>query len=116
MNEVKNSGVLLDFYHNESYCNKYIIQTFFSMCSTQTQQIQAIETELEGYKRQIQKAQEQNEQLTYMANRIESDITGVKKQINVCRNKNEAIKIEYNTYNRALHETENQLGRVQTVT
>ena len=91
---------------------QYLLLTY----STQTQQIQAIETELEGYKRQIQKAQEQNEQLTYMANRIESDITGVKKQINVCRNKNEAIKIEYNTYNRALHETEVQLGRVQTVT
>lgn len=50
-----------------------------------------------------------------MANRIESDITGVKRQIGICRNKSEAIKIEYNTYSRALHETENQLSRMQTV-
>ena len=85
------------------------------ICSLQNQQIQAIETELEGYKRQILKAQEQNEQLTYMHNRIKSDISAVKKQTAVCLNQHEAIKIEYSTYNRALHETETQLGRVQTV-
>ena len=70
---------------------------------------------MEGYKRQIHKAQEQNEQLTYMSNRIESDITSVKRQVVVCQNKHEAIKIEYSTYSRALNETESQLGRVQTV-
>ena len=87
----------------------------FFYFSLQNQQIQAIETELEGYKRQILKAQEQNEQLTYMYHRIESDISTVKKQIAVCENKHEAIKIEYSTYNRALQETDSQLGRVQTV-
>ena len=75
----------------------------------------AIETELDGYKRQIQKAQEQNEQLTYMHNRIESDISSVKKQIQICLNKQEALKIEYNTYSRALHETEQLLNKASIV-
>ena len=75
----------------------------------------AIETELDGYKRQIQKVQEQNEQLTYMYNRIESDIASVKKQIIICQNKHEALKIEYSTYNRTLYETEAALCRAQTV-
>ena len=75
----------------------------------------SVETELHGYKRQIQKAQEQNEQLTYMHNRIESDVITVKKQIVACQNKQEALKIEYSKYNRALNETEHQLNRAQVV-
>lgn len=75
----------------------------------------SIETELDGYKRQISKAQEQNEHLTYMHNRIESDITSVKKQIGISLNKQEALKIEYSKYSRALNETEHQLSRAQTV-
>ena len=75
----------------------------------------AIETELEGYRRQIKKAQEQNEQLTYMQNRIEGDIAMLKKQIAICQNKHEALKIQYSTYSRTLHETEQQLNRTTTV-
>ncbi|XP_057311737.1 coiled-coil domain-containing protein 40-like [Hydractinia symbiolongicarpus] len=81
--------------------------------NVQKQQILAIETELDGYRKQILKAQEQNEQLTYMYNRIESDITAVKKQITVAQNKHEALKIEYSTYSRTLHETEQFLNRAQ---
>ena len=87
----------------------------FVLYSLQNQRIMAIETELEGYKRQIKKAQEQNEQLTYMHNRIETDIGMVKKQIGISQNKHEALKIEYCTYSRALHETEQQLNRSTTV-
>ena len=75
----------------------------------------AIETEMEGYKRQIKKAQEQNEHLTYMQNRIEGDIVMLKKQIAICQNKHEALKIQYSTYSRTLHETEQQLNRATTV-
>ena len=83
--------------------------------SLQNQSIMAIETELDGYKRQVHKVQEQNEQLTYMHNRIESDISTVKKQIIICQNKHEALRIEYSTYSRTLHETEITLNRAQTV-
>jgi len=82
--------------------------------SSQSEEILAIDTELDGYKRQILKAQEKNEHLTYMHHRIESDITSVKKQIISCQNKHEALKIEYGTYTRALYETEGLLGRANT--
>jgi len=80
----------------------------------QNQKIMAIDTELDGYKRQIKKAQEQNEQLTYMQNRIEGDIAMLKKQIAICQNKHEALKIQYSTYSRTLHDTEQQLNRTTT--
>ena len=75
----------------------------------------AIETELDGYKRQILKAQEQNEQLTYMHNRIENDISSCKKQTRISQNKQETLKIEYSTYSRTLQETEQSLSKAQTV-
>ena len=78
------------------------------------QQQMAIETELGGYKRQIQKAQEQNEQLTYMHNRIEGDIAQVKRQTTISQNKQDTLRIEYSTYSRTLHETEQALTKIQT--
>ena len=81
----------------------------------QSQEIRAIDTELDGFKREITKAQEQNEQLTYMHHRIEGDIANVKKQIVVCQNKQEALKIEYGTYSRTLRETEQFLSKAYTV-
>ena len=83
--------------------------------SLQSQEIRAIDTELDGFKREITKAQEQNEQLTYMHHRIEGDIANVKKQIVVCQNKQEALKIEYGTYSRTLRETEQFLSKAHTV-
>ncbi len=89
--------------------------TFPFVLSLQNQRIMSIETELDGYKRQIKKAQEQNEQLTYMQNRIETDIALLKKQIGICQNKHESLKIQYSTYSRTLYETEQQLNRATTV-
>lgn len=85
------------------------------LCSLQRQRIQAIETEIEGYRKSISKAQEQNEQITLMHNKIEADISMVKKLIGVSRNKQEVLKTEYSKYTRALHETEQQLSRAETV-
>ena len=84
-------------------------------CSLQRQRIQAIETEIEGYRKSISKAQEQNEQITLMHNKIEADISMVKKLISISRTKQETLKTEYSKYTRTLHETEQQLGRAQTV-
>ncbi|CAH3039798.1 unnamed protein product [Pocillopora meandrina] len=82
--------------------------------SLQRQRIQAIETEIEGYRKSISKAQEQNEQITLMHNKIEADITMVKKLVAVSRNKQEVLKTEYSKYSRTLHETEQQLNRAET--
>lgn len=89
--------------------------TLSLLCSLQRQRIQAIETEIEGYRKSISKAQEQNEQITLMHNKIEADISMVKKLIGVSRSKQEVLKTEYSKYTRALHETEQQLSRAETV-
>lgn len=75
----------------------------------------AIETEIEGYKKSISKAQEQNEKITLLHNKIEADISVVKKQIGISRTKTEALKTEYSTYTRALHDTEQKLSKAHTV-
>ena len=83
--------------------------------SLQRQRILAIETEIEGYKKSISKAQEQNEQITMTQIKIESDISMVKKLMSISKTKLEALKTEYSTYTRTLHQTEQQLNRAQTV-
>ena len=95
-------------------CQSIVLECFFYI-SLQNQKLMNIDTELDGYRRQIKKTQEQNEQLTYMQNRIEGDIAMLKKQIALCQNKHEALKIQYSTYSRTLHETEQQLNRTTTV-
>lgn len=105
------SAIWLHLTYN-SDCNKFLKSLTFSL---QRQRIQAIETEIEGYRKSISKAQEQNEQITLMHNKIEADISMVKKLIAVSRNKQEVLKTEYSKYSRTLHETEQQLNRAETV-
>ncbi len=83
--------------------------------SLQLERIKTIETELDGYRNSISKAQATNEQLTLMQNRIEADISMVKKMIGVSLNKQEILKTEYSKYNRMLHETEQALNKAKTV-
>lgn len=75
----------------------------------------SLETEIEGYKKSIFKEQEQNEKLTLILNKTERDIETVKKQLNQCQAKHDALKAEYATYTRMLHETEQALNRAVTV-
>lgn len=82
--------------------------------SLQQERIKTIETELDGYRKSIAKAQGTNEQLTLMQNRIEADISMVKKLIGVSLNKQEILKTEYSKYTRMLHETEQSLNRAKT--
>lgn len=77
----------------------------------QEQKILSMETEMEGYKRSIQKEQEQNEKLTLILSKTERDIETVKKQLVTCQAKFDALKAEYTTYTRMLHETEQALNR-----
>ncbi|XP_028395247.1 coiled-coil domain-containing protein 40-like [Dendronephthya gigantea] len=80
----------------------------------QKERIKTIETELDGYRNSISKAQATNEQLTLMQNRIEADISMVKKLTSVSLNKQEILKTEYSKYSRMLHETEQALNKAKT--
>ncbi|WAQ97414.1 CCD40-like protein [Mya arenaria] len=82
--------------------------------SQQQQKVLSLETEIEGYKKSIQKEQEQNEKLTLILNKTERDIETVKKQLTQCQAKHDALKSEYATYTRILHETEQSLNRAMT--
>ena len=75
----------------------------------------SLETEIEGYKKSIQKEQEQNEKLTFVQNKTEVDIATVKKLLQQAQDKHDALKNEYATYTRMLNETEQALGRANTV-
>ncbi|CAH1795383.1 unnamed protein product, partial [Owenia fusiformis] len=80
----------------------------------QQQRIMSLETEIDGYKRSIQKEQEQNEKLTLILNKTEVDIATVRKLMSICQAKQEALKSEYATFTRMLHETEQALNRANT--
>ncbi|XP_076453125.1 coiled-coil domain-containing protein 40-like [Babylonia areolata] len=77
----------------------------------QEQKILSLETEMDGYKKSIQKEQEQNEKLTLILAKTERDIDSVRKQLTQCNNRFDALKAEYTTYTRMLHETEQALNR-----
>lgn len=81
----------------------------------QRQQIKSLETEVEGYKKQIAKEEEHNEKLTLVLNKCEVDIATSKKLLDICSRKMDALKTEYSTYTRMLHETEEALNRATTV-
>lgn len=75
----------------------------------------SLETEIEAYKKTISKEQEQNEKLTLILNKTETDIATIKKMFNQCQAKHDALKAEYATYTRMLHETEQALNRASMV-
>ena len=83
--------------------------------SLQKERIKTIETELDGYRNSIAKAQGTNEQLTLMQNRVEADISMVKKLTGASLNKQEILKTEYSKYSRMLHETEQALNKAKMV-
>ena len=87
----------------------------FQLYSQQEQKILSLETEMEGYKKSIQKEQEQNEKLTLILAKTERDIESVKKQLTQCQARFDALKAEYTIYTRMLHETEQALNRATAV-
>ena len=81
----------------------------------QQQRIMSLETEIEGYKKSISKEQEENEKVTMVLSKMEADIATVRKMLTQCMTKHDALKNEYATYTRMLHETETALQRASTV-
>ena len=81
----------------------------------QKQRILSLDTEVEVFKRHISKEQELNEKLMMVLNKTEQEIAMVKKLMQQCNAKYDALKNEYATYSRMLHETEQALFRANTV-
>ncbi|KAM4691865.1 coiled-coil domain-containing protein 40 [Rhinophrynus dorsalis] len=76
------------------------------------QDLRSMYAEIETYKKSATKEEDKNEQLTFMLNRAESDAAMSKKLITQCQARQEALRIEFSTYMRTLHETEQALSRV----
>ncbi|XP_041363110.1 coiled-coil domain-containing protein 40-like [Gigantopelta aegis] len=79
--------------------------------SEQQRLILSLQTEIEGYKKSINKEQEQNERLCLILSKTERDIETVKKQLTQCQAKHDALKSEYTTFSRMMYETEQALSR-----
>lgn len=80
----------------------------------QQQRILSLDTEIEGYKKSISSEQEGNEKWTMVLSKTEQDIATSRKLMAQCLAKHEALKNEYATYTRMLHETEQALARANT--
>uniref|UniRef100_A0A7M4FLL4 Coiled-coil domain 40 molecular ruler complex subunit n=1 Tax=Crocodylus porosus TaxID=8502 RepID=A0A7M4FLL4_CROPO len=74
-------------------------------------QLTSMEMEIEIYKKSITKEEERNELLATILNRSENDANMSRKLIAQCLAKQDALQVEFSTYTRALHETEQALGR-----
>uniref|UniRef100_A0A8C3SSG8 Coiled-coil domain containing 40 n=1 Tax=Chelydra serpentina TaxID=8475 RepID=A0A8C3SSG8_CHESE len=72
-------------------------------------QLKSLETEIQVYKKSITKEEERNELLASILNRSENDANMSKKLIAQCTAKQDALKVEFSTYTRTLHETEQAL-------
>ena len=94
---------------------KNINFSFYKKKSEQQQRILSLETEIEGFKKSIYKEQEQNEKLMTINSKTENDITTMKRLLQICQDRHDALKNEYATYSRMLHETEQALNRANTV-
>uniref|UniRef100_A0A8C4WJG6 Coiled-coil domain 40 molecular ruler complex subunit n=1 Tax=Gopherus evgoodei TaxID=1825980 RepID=A0A8C4WJG6_9SAUR len=78
-------------------------------------QLKSLETEIQVYKKSVMKEEERNELLASILNRSENDGNMSKKLIAQCTAKQDALKVEYSTYTRTLHETEQALSRANSV-
>ena len=92
------------------FCNHFV-----ACSSIQRQTVRSLWTEIEGYKKAIQKEQEKNEQLTVQLNKAKADIEHVKKQITISTERKERLQEEYMNYTRTLQETEQALFTAQMV-
>ncbi|XP_032653097.1 coiled-coil domain-containing protein 40 isoform X2 [Chelonoidis abingdonii] len=77
-------------------------------------QLKSLETEIQVYKKSVMKEEERNELLASILNRSENDGNMSKKLIAQCMAKQDALKVEYSTYTRTLHETEQALSRASS--
>ncbi|XP_030062467.1 coiled-coil domain-containing protein 40 [Microcaecilia unicolor] len=74
--------------------------------------LRTMESEIEGFKRSAMKEEEKNEHLAIALNRAENEVNMNKKLLTHSLSKQEALKVDFSTYTRTLHETEHALNKV----
>ncbi|NXT44052.1 CCD40 protein, partial [Pelecanoides urinatrix] len=75
--------------------------------------LKSLETDIHGCRKSIRKEEEKNELLVTILSRSQNDANTTKKLIAQCLSRQEALKVEYGTYTRILHETERALNRTK---
>jgi len=75
------------------------------------QEVRSLETEIVGYKKSTQKAEEKNETLTVRLNKMRNERDMVKSSIQGCLERQDSLKQQYATYSRTLHETEHNYNK-----
>lgn len=79
------------------------------------QEVRSLETEIVGYKKSTQKAEEKNETLTVRLNKMRNERDMVKSSIQGCLERQDSLKQQYATYSRTLHETEHNYNKALMV-
>ncbi|ELK12282.1 Coiled-coil domain-containing protein 40 [Pteropus alecto] len=85
-----------------------VIQEALSECQ---HQLKSIDGEIEAYKKSIVKEEEKNEKLASILNRVETEAGLLQKLTTSCLTKQEALQSEFSTYQLALQDTEDALGK-----
>ncbi|KAM6118708.1 coiled-coil domain-containing protein 40 [Phoenicopterus ruber ruber] len=75
--------------------------------------LKSLETDIHGCRKSIRKEEEKNELLVTILSRSQNDANTTKKLIAQCLSRQEALKVEFSTYTRILHETEQALSRTK---
>lgn len=77
--------------------------------------LKSLEMDIHGCRKSIRKEEEKNELLVTILSRSQNDANTTKKLIAQCLSRQEALKVEFGTYARILHETEQALSRTKMV-
>ncbi|XP_049668077.1 coiled-coil domain-containing protein 40 [Accipiter gentilis] len=75
--------------------------------------LKSLEMDIHGCRKSIRKEEEKNELLVTILSRSQNDANTTKKLIAQCLSRQEALKVEFGTYARILHETEQALSRTK---
>ncbi|XP_064006810.1 coiled-coil domain-containing protein 40 [Pogoniulus pusillus] len=75
--------------------------------------LKSLEADIHGCRKSIRKEEEKNELLVSCLSRSQSSANATKKLIAQCLSRQEALKVEYSTYVRVLHETEQALSKTK---
>ncbi|NXO60626.1 CCD40 protein, partial [Aramus guarauna] len=75
--------------------------------------LKSLEMDIHGCRKSIRKEEEKNELLVTILSRSQNDANTTKKLIAQCLSRQEALKVEFGTYTRILHETEQTLNRTK---
>lgn len=88
---------------------------FLCPSSKYSHDLKSLETDILGCSKSIRKEEEKNETLVSTLSRSQNHVSTTKKLIAQCLSAQEALKIEFSTYDRILHETEQAINRTKMV-